>query len=93
MIQEATNSIVYQRRQNGWSKKSIWKIKDTTKPYETDYEMPSISCTRGRRNVENFDVSMYLCVYACVRALTLAVLRVLFPECSADLVMSLHDIH
>jgi len=31
-------------------------IKVTTKPYETDYEMPSISGRRGCRNVEKLDV-------------------------------------
>jgi hypothetical protein len=36
LTQEETNSILYQRRQNGWSKKINLHIKVTAKRYGTD---------------------------------------------------------
>jgi hypothetical protein len=65
-MQEETNSVLYQRKQDGWSKMSI---KVLAKTYETDYEMPRTSGVRGRRKPRKFSLwvaSLYL--HVCVRA-------------------------
>ena len=82
-------------------------IKVTTKAYETDYKMPSISGIRGRlkcRKLRLWVVSLYLCVCVCVRVcvcvcacvcgmVSITALRVRFPVCSGGLVMSQYETH
>ena len=90
-MQEETNNILYQRRQNGWSKKSVQQeisshIKITIKTYAADYGMTFISCIRVVVEIveilERWVVSLQLRVWVCVCAVSLAALRVHVPVCS-----------
>jgi hypothetical protein len=64
-MQEETNSIVYQRTQNGWSKMSIYTLKLWPK-HETDYEISCNSGISGRRKrgkLRRWVVSVCECVW------------------------------
>jgi hypothetical protein len=50
-MQEETFSILYQKMQSSWSKKSIYTLEVFAKPSETDYEMVCASGKSGRRKL------------------------------------------
>ena len=89
--QEEGNSILYQRRQSVWSKKSAYTLNFLPK-HARHYKMPCISCIRGswkRGNLRRWVLSLYSCMCVCV--MSLAALQLHFPVCSGGLVLSLCD--
>jgi hypothetical protein len=75
-MQEATNIISYQRRQNGWSKKSVYTLKLLPSVME-HYGMP---CTRytwssNRRKLRRLLVCVCVCVCVCVVCVFVCVVR------------------
>jgi hypothetical protein len=75
-MQEETNSILNQRTQNVWNKKSIYAINLLPKRMKY-YEMPCSSGTCGRRTGRKFRRWV-----VCVCVLFLAVMRIRFPVSS-----------
>ena len=66
--------------------------KVTANTYETDYEMPCTSGTRDRKKKSKIRTLDGVFVTVCVRV-SLAALRVRFPDCLGVLIVSLHDTH
>jgi hypothetical protein len=78
-MQEETNSIVYQRTQNGWSKMSIYILQLLPKHMKQITKCHALQVYVVVENVENLDVEWCVCACVCVRACV----RVCVPRCSA----------
>jgi hypothetical protein len=91
-MQEETNSIVYQRTQNGWRQMSIYTLQLWPKHMKQFTKCQALQVyvvVENVENVENLGVGWCVCVYV----MSLAALRIRFPVCSEGLVMPLYDTH
>ena len=73
-MQEETNSIVYQRTQNGWRKMSIYTLQLLPKHMKQFTKCHALQVYVVVENVENLGVGWCVCVCVCD-----------VPRCSADL--------
>jgi hypothetical protein len=65
-MQDETNSIVYQRTQDGWRKMSIYILKLWPKDMKQITKCHALQVYVVVENVENVDVRCCLCVCECL---------------------------